>query len=1017
MLPELRDLFPDLPRPPDIATDSARFQLFDSTATLLRNVARNRPLVMVLDDVHAADLPSILLLRFLATQMADMPILVVGTYRDVELRPDHPLTEAIADVAREPVARVIRLGALPIEAVGAFIRSTADVTPPDRVVTEVARATSGNPLLITEAVRLLSAEGRLPDVGDLTSFHVAVPPGIRAVITRRIEHLAEATARALRVGSALGPEFGSDVLRRVGEYGSDEVIDLLDDAVGASLLAPVTGARGRYRFAHDLVRETLYDELSPGQRARLHGRIALVLEELSASSVEPHLAELAYHFGMATAGADDEPESGGGLLAGKAVDYARRAGDQAARSLAYEEAARLYRMALARLDAAGIGDETTRAEVLLHVGNVESRAGNFEAARSAFLETAEIARRMGDGELMAKAALGVGGRLLWARVGNDRHMIPLLQDALVMLGGSNQRLRVTLLTRLACAWRSAPERRDDSAALSRQAVEIARDLGDSATLSDALIGRFWATWWPDNPGDREVLALEIRGIAEDLDDVERLIDADVMAFSTLIERGRLAETRVELAALGRRIRDLRQPAHRWVEQTNRALLTLAVGEYSEAEMWIDQELDGRYRALPARDDLAAARSHRFLLRREQGRVAEEEASLRTAAEEYPWYPLFRGELACLLLDVGREADARSVFAELARDDFAAIYPDSEWLFGMCLAGEAGARLGDVPAAEKLYDRLVLYAGRHSIGLAEGSMGVVDRYLGLLASTLGRPDDAVNHLADAVRLNDGMGARPWTAHCQHDLAEVLRRRDAPGDRTRAAELDRIARTTATQLGMTVLADRIDGGGVVLGADAAPVADTTIAAFRREGEYWSVEFQQEAFRVRDSKGMRHLARLLASPGREVHALDLVRLESPRTSVAVAVGEPLSVDDLGDVGPSLDDEAVAAYRTRLEDIRAELAEAESWNDVERVDRLKSEEEALAHELGAAFGLGGRDRPAASAAERARVNVTRAIRSALDRIGEQSESLGRHFDATIRTGTFCSYGPDPRAPITWRL
>ena len=280
MLPELRDLFPDLPPPPDSASDSARFQLFDSTVTLLRNIARARALVVALDDLHAADTPSILFLRFLASQMGDMRVLVVATYRDVELTPDHPLTSAIAEIAREPVARTIRLSGLPAEAVGEFIRSTANVRPPDHVVAAVTRATKGNPLFVGEAVRLLSAEGRLTEAADLSTLHVAVPPGIRAVIARRIGYLGDGTAQALRLASVIGPEFDLDVLRQVGEYGQDDAADLLDEAVAANLLTHVAGVRGRYRFAHDLVRETLYEELSPSRRTRLHGRIATVLEEL-----------------------------------------------------------------------------------------------------------------------------------------------------------------------------------------------------------------------------------------------------------------------------------------------------------------------------------------------------------------------------------------------------------------------------------------------------------------------------------------------------------------------------------------------------------------------------------------------------------------------------------------------------------------------------------------------------------------------------------------------------------------
>jgi len=1016
MLPELRRLFPELRPRPESDSESARFQLFDSTATLLRNAARGRPMLVVIDDLQAADTPSILLLRFIASQLSDMSVLLVGTYRDIELTPEHPLTSAIAEIAREPITRVVVLGGLAADAVGQFIGATANVSPHDHLVSAVWRETSGNPLFVGEAVRLLSAEGRLGEVADLSSLRVAVPAGVRAVIARRIEHLSGSTAQALGLGAVLGPEFSLDVLRRVGDFEADQALDLADEAAQAGLLIEVAGVHGRYRFSHDLVRETLYDELSPGRRVRLHRRIAHVLEEIYSASVDAHLAELAFHYVRAADGDASLPEGDDDRSGPKAVDFARRAGDGAARSLAYEEAARLYEEALAALDAAAAGQDDLRSEILLALGDVQARAGDLDDARETFLKTAVIARRSGVGPHLARAALGFGGRHPWARAGKDTKLIPLLQDALVMLGGSDERLRVRLLSRLACAWRSSPERRTDSETLSRQAVAIARELDDPASLGYALAGRFWATWWPENPAERQTIAPEMVAIAEALGDGERIADAHLMTFLSLTELGSMNEARSEVATLARVVEELRQPAQLWLEPVNRAWLALLEGDFAMAESLVGQELESDYRVTPGRDDVSAARMHRFLLRREQGRLGEEEATVRMSIDDFPWYPLHRAALACLLLDLGRETEARAVVADLAEDDFKALYRDCEWLLGMGLASEAVARLGDGSAAAILYEQLSPFAGRHAIGHAEGSVGAVDRYLGLLAAALGRLDDATSHLTAAIESNEQMFARPWTAHCQHDLAEVLLRRDLPGDRERAEQLDRMAKASAEELGMA-LAQRIAASPAELGSVAIPDLPLSSGTFRREGEYWTIAFGQEAFRLRDAKGMRHLARLLGSPGRELHALELAR-EDGSTLTPRDVGDgALAVHARDEAGPTLDPEAKAAYRRRLDELREDLAEAESWNDPERAARLQAEIDAIAHELTAAFGLGGRDRAATSAAERARISVTRAIRSSLARIGDHDKELGAHLDATIRTGTFCSYTPDPRAPIEWRL
>jgi predicted ATPase len=271
MLPELHDLFPNLPPPPVADADSARFRLFDSTVRFLGEAARARPMVLVIDDLQAADTPSVLLLGFLARQLADMPLLVVATFRDVDLTPSHPLSLAIDEMAREPGTRILTLSGLTRDAVDRFIFARAGNTPSDRLVATIWRETTGNPLFVGEAIRLLSAEGNLEGVDDVPSLRVAVPASIRAVIARRIGHLDPATAQALGLAAALGPEFSLDILRRIGEYAPDEALGLVEDAIEAGLIVPVAGVLGRYRFYHDLVRETLDDDLSPRRSAAATG--------------------------------------------------------------------------------------------------------------------------------------------------------------------------------------------------------------------------------------------------------------------------------------------------------------------------------------------------------------------------------------------------------------------------------------------------------------------------------------------------------------------------------------------------------------------------------------------------------------------------------------------------------------------------------------------------------------------------------------------------------------------------
>ncbi len=653
-------------------------------------------------------------------------------------------------------------------------------------------------------------------------------------------------------------------------------------------------------------------------------------------------------------------------------------------------------------------DHAAHGELLIALGDAQARMGELWSARETFLSAAAIARRIGAAGMLGQAVLGYGGRYKWARAGDDPHLIPLLQDALVLLGGSDDRLRVRLLTRLACALRSSPDR-EHAAALSQQAVDLARRLGDPLTLGYALSGRYGAIWWPENTQERLEIASEVVRIATEVHDGELMVEAHLSRYAALADRGAMGQAREELAALARIAEELRQPAQQWISWAIRCQLALFEGKYEAAEVLIPLGLEADQPATPIRDNVAGARCHLFMLRREQGRVGEVEDDIRASLVEFPWYPLNRAALACLLLDLRRSDEARTVFEDLARNDFEALYRDNEWLLGMSLASEACSLLGDAASAAILYDQLVPFAGRQAIGFGEGSVGAVDRYLGLLATTMGRLDDAERHLAEGIEMNERMGSRPWAAHTRHDLARMLLARDGPGDRDRAEELLGTARATASELGMTALEAKVQplvAAPVEVPAARQPATQAWV--FRREGEYWSVAFEGDAFRLHNSKGLRYLAALLAVPGREIHALDLVGAEE---------GAEPERGRIGDAGEILDPKAKAAYRSRMEDLRQDLEEAESWNDPERAARARQELEFLSRELAGAVGLGGRDRKAASASERARVNVTRAIRSALARIAEHSPALGRHLDTTVRTGTFCSYVPDARMPVNWRM
>jgi hypothetical protein len=304
------------------------------------------------------------------------------------------------------------------------------------------------------------------------------------------------------------------------------------------------------------------------------------------------------------------------------------------------------------------------------------------------------------------------------------------------------------------------------------------------------------------------------------------------------------------------------------------------------------------------------------------------------------------------------------------------------------------------------------------------------YLALLATTTSRWAQAADHFQAAIRAHDRPGARSLLARTSYEYARMLLRRGRAADRSRALGLLDRTLATADHLGMVAVAEGIrtlQAAQAGWPMPAEPAAAETAAPgaamnlFRREGEYWTVMFEGSVVRLKDAKGLRHLARLLAHPGREFHATDLEAADRGPPPAAVGPRDPAGAGelavhrDLGDAGALLDATAKAAYQARLAELRAELEEAERFNDPVRAVKARQERDFLVRELARAVGLGGRDRRAASHAERARLNATRAIRAAVANLARDNPALGRHLAATIRTGRYCSYIPDPRAPIAW--
>jgi DNA-binding SARP family transcriptional activator len=781
IVPDLRERFPDLPEPPALESEGARFRLFEAASSFLRNAANARPLVLVLDDLHAADQPSLLLLQFVAREIAASRLLVLCAFRDVDPTLQDPLTSALAELVREPQTAQIELGGLGQSDVAAYVELATGTEPARELVQAVHAETEGNPLFVAEVVRLLDAEGRIAH----TDAYLRIPPGVRAVIGQRLRRLSEGCRRLLVPAAVLGREFALDTLTQLSELPRQGLLDVLDEALAERVVGDVPGSPGRLRFGHALIRDTLYDELSSARTLQLHQDAGEALEAVYAADLDSHLAELAHHFFVAAPAG----------VAGKAIDYARRGGDRAASQLAYEEAVRLYQMALTLVD-----DDVARCELLLASGEARARAGDTPASKRSFREAAELAERCGLAEHLARAALGYGGRVMWEVSRDDDHLVPLLERALGAIGGEDSPLRVRLLARLAGGpLRDASFPPERKRSLSREALEMARRIDDPETLAYAIHGYILGHHSPEHVRTQLELATELIDVAMQAGDQERVVEGHEERLDSLLELGEIDAAKLELEAMSTAADELRQPSQAWIASVYRPLLALLEGRFVEAERLISQTRDLGERAL----SWSAAVSYGlqlYVLRRQQGRLREVEDLVRRSLEQYPTYPIWHCVLAQTAAELGQIAEARAAFETLAAEGFASLPFDEEWLVSMGMLAETARTLGDAERATVLYELLLPYGDSVAICYPDISTGAVSLYLGILAETMSRWNDAARHFEDAIAMNERIGARPWLAHAQHDLAATLLARGGPGDTEKAQTLVSRALTTYRELGM-------------------------------------------------------------------------------------------------------------------------------------------------------------------------------------------------------------------------
>ena len=918
-------------------TEGARFRLFDAVVDVFAAAAEPRSLALVIDDLHWADEPSLRLLQFVGRDPRARRFAVIGTYRHTDLDAAHPLLRCFADLADSgPHILLGGLGKRDVAVLAGALEPQKALTP--GAVALLHRRTGGNPLFVRELLRLLAGQDPAGTPGGSVPL---VPSTVRAVVTQRLARLPARTHEVLCAAAVIGADFDVGTLTSLVDGTQDDVMAALEEASSAGLVHRA-GDGADNRFVHAVMREALYEELTYPVRARLHHRMAMLLEAAGGRHLVP---QLAHHLLRGATTADDRA---------RAVDYAVRAGRDDLRQLAYEDAVDWFARAL---DALGDddADEARQIDLYLGLGEAALAAGDLARARDTYLQAAARAQRAKNPDQLAHAALGLGAGFGGFEVQLlDVVQVELLEQALEALGAQPSVLRAWVLARLSVALSfmdAEPRRRR----LSEDAVAMARQVRDPGALGFALAGHCDVIAGPDACPTRRAEAEEVIRLGLRAGDPRLELLGRRHRLVALMEMGDVGEADAEIERFARVADRLRQPLYRWYVPLWKGMRALMRREIDEAARW---------RAEAAELGAVAQSGNATVLtftqwwvqQRYEGRWTEAGAAMADVLgqEVLSGPPVTAGPRAVAAVQLGDRDKARVLLQQWRSAPLRERSGDSEWLPESAQLAEAAVLVGASEEAEVLYRQLRPYARLFCVeGIGAAVPGSVAWYLAMLAGFLGHDADASAYA--------------------HEARAAHRRIGLVGDPPLLA---------APQPGSEA---------------APPAAPSASASLVREGSTWAASYAGRTVRLRNSKGLRDVAVLLARPEQDVHCLELM-------GAADVGAEP---------GPALDQQARRAYEARIRELQEEVDDAGAANDPIRAERAEAELDALVQQLAEAFGLSGRVRASGSAAERARSAVGWRIRAAVRHAAEMHPELGRHLRTAVRTGTWCSYRPE--AAIRW--
>lgn len=778
--------FPGTPGDPD----AERYRLFAASSTLFDMAATERPLLVVLEDLHWAARPTMQLLEHMARGPAPSRTCLVATFRSTPADVGAALREALPRLRRLPGATRLVISGFDRHGIRRFVEAAAGHPLHlglERLVDFLATQTGGNPFLLGELWRHLIEAGELirpqgPWRLARAFDDVASPEGVREVVDARLDRLPDETRDVLAAAAVLGNTFDLAVVAAAAGRSAELTLEALQPAVHAGLVedaGPDTG-----RFHHALVRRSIYDRLGPAERRRRHRDAAHAVATIPGDRAA---GELARHLAAAV------PL----VPPAEAVQAARRAAAAATLGVAYEDASR-------HLDAVlpFVPSDAARGELLLEAADAHMRAGHVATALAYAEEAGHLGRRVNEPTLVVAAALAYD-EANWRAAGYGVTAEQLLRDALPLATDKVGRVRLSAARARALAFSG---RGGEARVLADDVLAAARSLADPATLRMAFMATQFAPWTPDTLDGQVATAREFVDLARTQDDLEWEAAALDKLLYGLIVQGELDEARTVAARHHDAVRRLRQPLFQALDLQVGVLLATGQGEFDRAEA-LAEEADALTRFLSGSDMSGAYGVQLFTIRRLQGRLEEAAPALEAVARLGKEGATWRPALAVLRAELGRLEEAAADVRHLVADNLQAVPRDSLWWGALSYLADASVAVGDRDGAAVIHRELLPYQGLVvQVGNFLAAHGAVDRYLAILAAFLGRPDDAVVAFEAALRLETRAAMPAWIVQTQAAYARFLTDHNDRQKTARAGELLDEAETGARRMGMrTVAAD--------------------------------------------------------------------------------------------------------------------------------------------------------------------------------------------------------------------